>query len=328
MSDDCTVFVAGVICYRNLIEHANCFMGSDSELRAAAFNWLEKQVAFLGDVLPWNLLKTGFSHKGHQITFMNQPGIWRPRGFEYPLSIRTGIKSPYSDKNYDDGTLRYDYFGKDQPNHANNRGLREAWRDQIPLVYFKVISEGNYLVHFPVYITDNDTVNNYCTVDLSAAVFKDFTNVFDRTGENLADTIIQKKYALATYERRVHQAQFRDQVLHAYRCQCAMCRLKHSNLLDAAHIIPDKQERGDAVVPNGLALCKIHHAAFDHNIIGITPDYMIQVREDILKEIDGPMLKYGLQSMHGERIQIPRRSELRPDRDRLSERYELFRSAG
>lgn len=303
-------------------------MVSDADLRVAAFSWLEKQVAIYGDVLPWNLLKTGFSFKGHQITFMNQPGIWRPRGFDYPLSIRTGINSPYSDKNYDDGTLRYDYFGRNQPNHANNAGLRAACREQIPLVYFKVISEGNYLVHFPVFINEDHPDQNSCIVDLSPAVFKEFSNIFDRVGYTEANNVMQKRYALATYERRVHQAQFRDQVLHAYRCQCAMCRLKHTSLLDAAHIIPDKQERGDAVVKNGLALCKIHHAAFDHNIIGITPDYIIEVREDILEEVDGPMLKYGLQSMHGERIQTPRNNDLRPDRDRLAERYELFRSAG
>jgi hypothetical protein len=33
---------------------------------------------------------------------------------------------------------------------------------------------------------------------------------------------------------------------------------------------------------------------FDKNIIGINPDFEIKVRQDILEEIDGPMLKYGL----------------------------------
>jgi putative restriction endonuclease len=42
-------------------------------------------------------------------------------------------------------------------------------------------------------------------------------------------------------------------------------------------------------VSNGLSLCKIHRAAFDRGIIGIRPDYAIEVREDALKEVDGPM---------------------------------------
>jgi len=46
---------------------------------------------------------------------------------------------------------------------------------------------------------------------------------------------------------------------------------------------------------NGLALCKLHHAAFDANIIGVTPDLEVTVRLDVLQEIDGPMLQHGLQ---------------------------------
>ena len=51
-----------------------------------------------------------------------------------------------------------------------------------------------------------------------------------------------------------------------------LCKLRHAELLDAAHIIADANDEGLPIVPNGLALCKIHHAAFDKNIIGISPD--------------------------------------------------------
>jgi hypothetical protein len=50
--------------------------------------------------------------------------------------------------------------------------------------------------------------------------------------------------------------------------------LPESLLLDAAHIVADKDERlGQPVVPNGILLSKIHHAAFDAHLIGIDPDY-------------------------------------------------------
>jgi putative restriction endonuclease len=78
-------------------------------------------------------------------------------------------------------------------------------------------------------------------------------------------------------------------------------------------------------VQNGLSLCKIHHAAFDNNIIGITPDYQIQVREDILQEIDGPMLKHGIHEMHGNNLILPRSSSLRPNKDWLAERFKNFK---
>ena len=78
---------------------------------------------------------------------------------------------------------------------------------------------------------------------------------------------------------------------------------------------------------NGLALCKLHHAAFDANIIGVTPDLEVTVRLDVLQEIDGPMLQHGLQDFQGRRIHVPRADHLKPNRDFLAERYALFRRA-
>jgi len=98
-------------------------------------------------------------------------------------------------------------------------------------------------------------------------------------------------------------------------------------LLDAAHIIPDHDEGGDPKVTNGLSLCKIHNAVFDRQFIGITPDYEVEVRADILEEEDGPMLRWGLQEMHGKKILLPGRKEDRPDRDLLDKRYQLFKTA-
>ena len=121
---------------------------------------------------------------------------------------------------------------------------------------------------------------------------------------------------------------FRQRVLRAYQLTCAVCRLKHAELLDAAHILPDGHPQGEPIVPNGLALCKLHHAAFDTNIIGIRPDLILEVRKDVLAEIDGPMLQHGLQGMHGQTILVPDRAALRPRREFLDERYELFKRAG
>jgi putative restriction endonuclease len=116
--------------------------------------------------------------------------------------------------------------------------------------------------------------------------------------------------------------------MRAYEERCAVCALHHRELLDAAHIIPDKEERGIPVVSNGLALCKIHHAAYDQRILGIRPDYVVEIHHRLLEEIDGPMLRHGLQQHHGKPLMMTpaRRSEC-PDAGRLAIRYESFRSA-
>jgi len=137
----------------------------------------------------------------------------------------------------------------------------------------------------------------------------------------------RRQYVTAVVRQRLHQRGFRERVLRAYQQCCAICRLRHDELLEAAHILPDAHPFGEPVVPNGLALCKLHHAAFDSYIIGVTPDLEVKVRLDILEEIDGPMLQHGLQGFQGRRIHVPRADHLKPNRDFLAERYELFRRA-
>jgi putative restriction endonuclease len=80
-------------------------------------------------------------------------------------------------------------------------------------------------------------------------------------------------------------------------------------------------------VPNRLALCKLHHAAFHRHILGVRPDLVIEVRAVILREVDGPMLKYGLQEMQGHKIVVPHSDRLRPRPEFLEERFEVFRRA-
>ena len=64
------------------------------------------------------------------------------------------------------------------------------------------------------------------------------------------------------------QASFREAIITAYNGRCALSGLPESLLLDAAHIISDKDEGfGQSVVPNGIPLSKIHHAAFDAHLI-------------------------------------------------------------
>ena len=116
-------------------------------------------------------------------------------------------------------------------------------------------------------------------------------------------------------------------MLRAYAERCALCRLRHQELLDAAHITPDSDAEGEPVVSNGAALCKLHHAAFDRFFFAIRPDYVIEVRPSVLAESDGPMLVVGLQQIHGQQIHLPRRPIDLPDRVRLARRYEQFRQA-
>jgi putative restriction endonuclease len=79
------------------------------------------------------------------------------------------------------------------------------------------------------------------------------------------------------------------------------------------------------VVANGIALSKIHHAAFDNHLIGIDPDGRVHVSERLLMLHDGPLLEQSLKACAGGLIRPPRGKQFGPDRDRLAARFEQFK---
>jgi putative restriction endonuclease len=249
-------------------------------------------------------------------------GIFKPKIIAYyPISITTSPNSPYQDK-ISGNVINYKYRGTD-PKHPDNVRLKEAMKARVPLVYFHGVINGKYLTHFPVYIVYADDLNLTFTVEAdiqSGSVWEKIEA--DNVHDKLVDEV-RRKYATTEVVIRLHQKMFREKVLIAYRENCAFCRLRHRELLDAAHIIPDV-EGGRPVVNNGISLCKIHHAAFDSNILGINEDYMIEVRKDVLEEVDGPMLRYGLQELNDKKMILPFNRKNYPDRQLMLERYERF----
>jgi putative restriction endonuclease len=289
--------------------------------RQAAFGFVERLVTEHGDVLPWAPLRDGFEFDGRRITLIGMRGIWKPQCLDLPISITTSPKDPYGDQATDDGLLHYRYFG-DDPNHPDNAGLRECYRRGLPLIYFAGVEKGWYTPIWPLVLVNDDP-----GALMVVGACEEVEALAPGTLPSAADEA-RRRYVTRRAVVRLHQAGFRQRVLRAYSRSCTVCRLRHAELLDAAHIVADRTELGgEPVVPNGLALCKIHHAAFDANILGVSPDHLVEIRTDVLAEHDGPMLRHGLQELHGARIALPRRSVDRPDPERLEVRYEEFRRA-
>ena len=299
---------------------------ADGPIRRAVFDWLTEQRTELGEALSRIALET-FAVGGRRVPLVGPQGIWKPAVCALPLSITTIVRGPYSDS-FDDrsGTLRYAYRGTD-PQHRDNVGLRRAMAERVPLVYFHAIEPGSYVAVYPGFVVDDDPSRLRFTLqvdDLSAALAPVVAGhlVSDDAAE------ARRAYVTRTVRQRLHQVVFRERVIRAYQERCALCSLRHQELLDAAHITPDSDPEGEPVVSNGIALCKLHHAAFDRLFFAIRPDYVIEVREAILAERDGPMLVVGLQAIHGARLLLPHRPADRPDPVRLERRYGEFLRAG
>lgn len=188
--------------------------------------------------------------------------------------------------------------------------------DRIPIIYFLGSAPGRYEAILPTFIV------GWNPVALKAQIaFSDSESRF----AGIAEAIPERRYALRSVKQRLHQASFREAVITAYNGRCALSRLPEQRLLDAAHIVDDKdEEMGQPVVSNGIPLSKIHHAAFDAHLIGIDPDYRLHVSERLLSQDDGPMLD-ALKGLRGGKLGLPRREKDWPDRDRLALRFERFK---
>lgn len=297
----------------------------ERRVRLAAFAFLEAETARRGEILDWAALTVGFEFHGRPVQLLGASGIWKPEMLSLPISLTTappkpGKPPPYEDGVGADGLLRYRYQGTDPANHFN-AGLREVFRSQLPLIYFLGVDKGRYTAFWPCFVVEDHPELLAVSVALNDA---------GSVGIDLANTDepeLDRAYARRLTLQRLHQAGFRERVLRAYRQSCAVCQLRHVQLLDAAHIVADRDPLGAPVVSNGMALCKIHHAAFDGHILGIRPDYVVEIREEILLEHDGPMLRHGLQEVHGSTLSVPTRAADRPGVELLEIRYEEFRRA-
>ena len=323
---------------------------SDAQVRAAAFAHAQFLMEIHGTI-PAAKLHEGFDLAGQRIPFVNpQRGIFKPRSTRQLLSIRTVHPKPGGKVWYDDQreihrrifgaseTFSYDFMGNN-PDAAENQWMREAMISQVPVIYFLGVAPARYQAIIPTYIVDWDARG--LRAQIAFGLEDQLKNVSGRrlpaaSGVEEADNTYlggappteERRYALRTVKQRLHQACFREAVLTAYRGRCAFSGLPEPLLLDAAHIVEDRDERwGQPSVANGLLLSTVHHAAFDAHLIGVDPDYRIHVSERLLNRHDGEILR-ALKGLKGEKIHLPKREQDAPSRERLEVRFAQFKAVG
>jgi len=292
----------------------------DDSLRSSCFASLDVLCAKHGEDIPYRGgLDQGFPYRGARVPFLSRfKGIHRAAAQEGPgaLSINTSASSPYDDEEIADGFLyAYRSGSVDQP---DNKALRAAFTLQAPLVYFVATRPGWYKPLYPCFVIADDPVARRVLVSPGL-----MAGPVDEREPILVDDPLERKYAVRETRVRLHQARFRGQILVAYSNRCAICRLRETRLLDAAHIVGDLEQRGDPHITNGLSLCSIHHRAFDQDLVGVAADYKVHVARRLLDDEDGPMLEL-LKTFHEKQIELPDKRVWQPDRDRLALRFERF----
>lgn len=286
-------------------------------MRELIMNELTKRVAVAPALSRADL--TNFEVAGTSLRLVDESrGIWNPQGFSSTLTIISDPDSEYDDGDMGNSLYRYSYQ-KGTAAGVNTK-LRLAIELETPIIMLRKIGISRFVPVFPVYVVDDDPANRQFVLALDESLR------FIGQPQNLSED--ERRYASRVVRQRLHQPEFRARVLLAYETRCSICKLKSGPLLDAAHITSDADEKGFPLVTNGLSMCKLHHAAYDSDLLGVSPEYRIQINDDLLHEVDGPMLKHGLQEMNGRDLTVPKRVLDRPDRERLATRFEDFQAAG
>jgi putative restriction endonuclease len=113
---------------------------------------------------------------------------------------------------------------------------------------------------------------------------------------NVANIQIQniaRKTTVVSVSKRLRDVSFRKRVLTAYGFHCAVCGVQ-LKLVEAAHIIPVNHDNGTDETRNGIALCALHHKAYDQALITITDDYSVQINRSRVSDLQSQKLSDGL----------------------------------
>ncbi|MXZ41056.1 MAG: hypothetical protein F4Z18_04560 [Caldilineaceae bacterium SB0666_bin_21] len=133
------------------------------------------------------------------------------------------------------------------------------------------------------------------------------------------------RYTYGCMQNRVSMARFRIDVLAAYKDTCALSGLVQPQLVDAVPIT----QGGSGVrldVTEGLCMSRLHHAAFDANLLGIDPDGRVHLSERLDTYANESPFARNLLSVAGRRTLVPRSPEFQPNRDLLAARFEQFQA--
>jgi putative restriction endonuclease len=288
------------------------------ELRFAVFDYLDALLDEYGPSVPRTALETGsFHHEGRPLRLTERRrAILKPAGWNTVLTVTTNLgvdgQGRYQDELDASGRLHYVFMEETQASGAAyNRALLTTMAAGLPLVLMVKVTSGFLAPIYPYLIESRDERG----VTLAPG---------DDTPAQFAAEHDLRRYRRRWAKERIHQEAFRISVLDAYGERCCVCRINYRGLLDAAQIIEDSLLYGQPVLENGLALCKIHHAAYDGALLGIDPDGIVHVRSDLLQAKDGPMLRHGLQGFHREPMRRPNNPRHAPARERLAHRWNRF----
>lgn len=102
-----------------------------------------------------------------------------------------------------------------------------------------------------------------------------------------------RQRAMVSVRRSARSAKFGERVLKAYKYRCAFCGVQ-LGLLDAAHILPVAHPDGVDQTSNGIAMCTLHHRAYDNGLITFDERFRVHLDEKVITDLEAEGRSGGL----------------------------------
>ena len=191
------------------------------------------------------------------------------------------------------------FVGFDFVRHRDELGvspsiqLREAVLHQAVIDGFAPHNKGNnelaiaFRPDFIVSYVDNLEALHACgyednEIEILNRIGQEPENVHD--SEINDEVAVPRSYAVISTKRALRDIGFRRRVLTAYSHSCAICGIQ-LRLIDGAHVLPASHPDSTDGTDNGVALCALHHRAFDRAFITFDSRYRIHINRDMFDEL-------------------------------------------
>jgi putative restriction endonuclease len=228
-------------------------------------------------------------------------------GFKRPTNeYRIQVKVPYfePETNYkililgwwDEGNV---FAGFDFEKHTQEIGWSASFqvkREALEKAYFNGIASSDkenkeiaiaFKPEFLVdYVKNLKELHSFGESAKDLSIFEKIVadNEIEINDETLQKISKPRRITVQTVSRKLRESSFKSRILTAYSFKCAFCDLQ-LKLIDAAHIVPVADEESTDETSNGIALCALHHRAFDRALVTFDEKYRILSNDQKIQQL-------------------------------------------
>jgi putative restriction endonuclease len=244
-------------------------------------------------------------------------GAKRPRN-EYRIQI-TGLSTNYFEPELGGKTLILGWWdeaevfaGFDYNKHSDILGsspsiqIREQYLRNAHVNGFSICNKGNQEIaiafkpNFLVeYIRNLESLHGFGESESDLNLLETVAE----QPETVNDTAIEavspnRRIVITSVRKKLRDVSFQERVLTAYGYRCAICGIQ-LDLVQAAHIVPVSHDAGTDLTSNGIALCALHHYAYDRGLVYVDENYSVEINQNKVEQLRAIHRDSGLEEFIG-----------------------------